>query len=130
MTQPAILPLTYPDAVCVDDVDPNGNETLSDLQTLAQDVYHLLLEVPGSNLDDPTRGIGVVGYLSGTSVNLLTLPSLIDGQLAKDDRIDSSQTTVVQNADLSYTITIQLVASGAVVPLSYLYSQADGLVPQ
>ncbi len=125
----APLPLTYADAVCTDDLDPNGNETTSDLQNLAQDIYHILLEAPGSNLDDPARGIGVEGLLSGTSLTLTQAASVIDSQLRKDDRIDSSTTTLTLDAGGTYQLTILVTVDATVLPLGYTFSQQGGLVP-
>ena len=88
------LPLTYPDIVCLDDMDPFAGETTSDLQNLAQDVLHVLMEMPGSNPDDPSRGVGVDLYLGGTADAFSTLPGAIDTQLSQDDRITSSKTTI------------------------------------
>jgi hypothetical protein len=116
------------DGVCLDDLDPSGSETTSDLQGLAQDVYHLLLQVLGSNLDAPTLGIGVKNLLSASSLKLAAAASIVDSQLRKDTRIQGSQTTVVQNSDGPYAINIVIVASGTVLPLSYQYSKQTGLV--
>lgn len=124
MTQ---LPLTYPDLLAEEDLDINAAETTSDLQTLKQDVLHILEEPPGSNIDDPDRGIGVVQLLSGSTIPLAALPGIIDGQLTKDDRIDSSQTTLTQEGDGTFTINIQVGVGGAVVGLSYSYSAVSGL---
>lgn len=116
------------DAVCLDDLDPSGSETTSDLQALAQDVYHLLLQILGSNLDAPTLGIGIKNLLSASSLKLAAAASIVDSQLRKDARIAGSQTTVVQSSDGSYAINITIVASGTVLPLSYQYSKQTGLV--
>lgn len=115
------------DAVCTDDLDPSGNETTSDAQGLAQDIYHILLETLGSNLDDPNRGIGTMGYLSGSTTALAGLPSIIDSQLRKDTRIQSSQTTLrtLPTTPVSYQIQIQVNAIGSVIPLAYVYSNGQ-----
>lgn len=126
---PNPLPLTYTDAVCTDDVDAFGNETTSDLQNLQQDVFHTLLETPGSNLDAPTRGIGVPLLLGADTSNLALIASTIDHQLQEDDRIDASDTTITQEADGSWTIAITLQVAGTVLPLNYAYSASAGLVP-
>jgi hypothetical protein len=117
------------DGVCVTDLDPNSNETTSDLQGLAQDIYHILLEAPGSNLDDPTRGVGCEGYLSGSGAQLAALPAIIDSQLRKDTRIDSSTSGLTQNPDGSYLLSILVVADGSILPLGFAYTSAGGLVP-
>jgi hypothetical protein len=132
MSNTASLPLTISDLLCETDLDPNGGETTSDLQTLAQDILHILIEAPGSNPDDPDRGVGCEGLLGNSSANLGAAAGTIDAQLRKDDRIDSSLTTLTTNPDGSYNLTIQVVPTGAVLPLTlnYNYSNATGLVPQ
>lgn len=127
MTQP--LPLTFSDLVCVQDLDPNGNETTSDLQNLTQDVFHVLIETLGSNPDDPERGVGIDQYLSGTTDNLMALPRLIENQLESDDRIDAVTASVVKNADGSFTVAIELAVDGAVLGLQYGYTSNGGLLP-
>lgn len=127
----APLPLTVSDLVCVDDLDAFGGETQSDLETLAQDVYHLLLERKSSNLDDPTRGIGAEGLLSGSADALAAAPSIIDSQLRKDTRIQASKTTLSQGSDGSYLLAIAIQPVGSLVPLplKFSYSKATGLAP-
>lgn len=126
------LPLTYPDLVCVEDLDPFAAETMSDLENLVQDVFHILIEEPGSNPDDETRGVGIDNLLSGTAKDLIIAASSIDAQLERDDRIDSSTTTVTElnagndQAGAIYEITVELVVDGSVIPLSYSYG-ASGL---
>jgi hypothetical protein len=127
MTTPAQPVLTVPDVVCLDDVDPFGRETTSDLQTLWQDVYHMLVEVLGSNIDDTERGIGIRQLLSGTSSDLTAAAARIDQGLEHDDRISSSSTTVTLNPDGSYTVGISIVVGSATVGNSYSYSAAAGL---
>ena len=126
MTQP--LPLTVPDLVGFDDLDPFARETTSDFQTLQQDVYHRLLELPGSNLDDITLGIGVMQYLSGTATDAAKLPAIVDEQLQRDSRIDTCTSTLAQQADGSYLLAIQIQVDGSVIGLQYAYSSAGGLV--
>jgi len=132
MTQP-VLPLTYPDCVWTDDMDPMARETTSDLQNLQQDVMHLLIEDLGSNLDDLARGIGVDSALSGPSAVAAAMASRIDQQLGQDDRIDSSHTTVTQQGvpgtqgGATFAIEIEIVVSGTTLGLSFAYSATGGL---
>ena len=123
------LPLTVPDVSCFLDVDAFGRETESDLESLSQDVFHRLLEVPGSNIDDPTLGIGVEEMLSGPDVILAQVTRRIDQQLANDDRIDSVTSTLVKNPDGSFLLTIAMTVNGSVTGLNFRFSQASGLVP-
>ena len=90
----AQLPLTVPDVVCIDDIDQNGLETTSDLQTLEQDVYHLLIEIKGSNIDDITRGLGIEGLLSAAANRLGGKAQEIESQLQQDARIVIAIATV------------------------------------
>lgn len=113
------LPLTYPDIVCIDDVDPYASETTSDFQSLQQDIHHLLLELPGSNPDDPDRGIGVLQYLSGTADDLGKLGGRIDSQLRSDDRVTSSKTTVEQLPTGGFLVSMQINVGPDIIPLQY-----------
>jgi hypothetical protein len=104
MSNASQLPLTVSDVVCLDDLDANGSETTSDLQTLIQDVYHVLIEVRGSNIDDVTRGAGVELLLSGDASVLPGVAQEIETQLGQDSRI------------AAVTATISLVAPGGSAP--------------
>lgn len=114
----APLPLTTTDLVCLDDLDPYGNETTSDLQNLVQDIFHILKEMPGSNPDDPKRGIGVETFLGGTVASLASLPGRVEAQLGEDDRIDSVSCTVSQ-ADENFVLHVSIGVAGTVVPLQF-----------
>jgi hypothetical protein len=126
---PALIAVT--DAVCYDDLDANGNETTTDAQALAQDVYHILLEILGSNPDDLNRGVGVEGFSSGSAQDLAALPSIIDSQLRKDTRIDSSQSSLTVTSTTSppsYSLLVNIVADGSIIPLGFSYAPSTGLV--
>ncbi len=118
-------PHSSPDLVCADDLDPFAGETTSDLQTLEQDVLHVLDEENGSNPDDPERGVGIYNMIGGTVEQLQQMAATIDTQLEKDDRIDSSTTTITdvsttsEQAGAFYLISIEVVVDGSVIPLSY-----------
>jgi hypothetical protein len=127
----AALPLTYPDLLFVDDLDPFGQETTSDLQNLAQDVYHLLLELTASNADDETRGVGLSAMLSGTEDQLAAAPKIIDSQLRKDARVLTSTSVLTTQSDGSYLLQISIQPAGGLlpIPLTFTYSASQGLVP-
>jgi hypothetical protein len=118
MTQPTGLPLTVPDLVGFDDLDPNASETTSDLQTLFQDVYHVAVEILGTNPDDPTRGVGLLTYLSGTSVQLQTAGGVLENQLLADDRITSCN-VAFDFSTVPNTVTINIGVDGQVIGLQY-----------
>ncbi len=121
----ATLPLTYPDLLCNPDVSPLGIETTSDLQNLIQDVKHILEEDTGSNLDDPLRGVGINNWLSGTSVNLASLTTLIIAQLKDDPRITSVDCSI--SGPLAgifpYIINVNINVSGSVIPANFGWNQ-------
>ena len=121
------VPIT--DLVCMDDLDPNGSETTSDLQNLTQDIYHVILETLGANLDDPTRGIGIENVLSASSLDVTALPPIVDRQIELDARVQSSTTTLTQDsgAPNSWTILIEVLPVGSVLPIQYSYSSTGRL---
>jgi len=114
------VPVT--DFVGMDDLDANGSETASDFQALAQDVYHLLWQSLGSDLDDPTRGVGAEDSLSGTTTQFLRNVGSIDAQLKSDTRIARSETTVNGTS-----VSVQILPVGSVLPISYSYSPLTGV---
>lgn len=122
------LPLTAPDLICDLDLDQFGAETTSDLQSLIQDVTHLLIELPGTNPDDPKRGIGVALYLSGTETLFRTMPALIVAQLNEDPRIDDTKCNIREEPDGTFTVQISIAVSAKVLSLEFVYSSSAGLV--
>jgi hypothetical protein len=116
------LPLTYADLVCVNDMDPSAAETTSDLQNLEQDVLHVLAQKKGGNPDDPTRGLDIPSKLNGDTRLLLPLQTEIDAELPEDDRINSSTTTIGQEADGTWTISILIEAGPTVIPLTFVFT--------
>lgn len=126
------LPLSAPELRWYDDLDSFAAEVASDYEALTQDVYHMLIENPGENLDDPQRGIGVPQMLSGNAANLATICARIDSQLVRDPRIDASKSTLTPlvdgNGNASYFLEVQIAVNGAVITLQYSYTSAGGLV--
>lgn len=117
MTQP--LPKTYAELRWLDDMDPQGAETASDLESLEQDVLHVLKERLASNLDDPNRGLGVEDYLGSTEDKLATLAHEIDTQLAEDSRLTSVQTTVTKDSTGTINIHVTCDVAGQVVEFNF-----------
>jgi hypothetical protein len=122
------LPFTYADIVLDDDMSLYAAETTSDLQTLVQDVTHVLVELLGSNPDDPNRGVGIATYLSGKVSDFQSVIGIIERQLTTDDRITSCVTTIVPLDDVNYQLFINIEVAGAVIPLQFGWSSAGGLV--
>lgn len=122
------LPLVYADLVCNDDLDIFGTETTSDFQNLVQDVGHVLVELLGSNPDDPTRGVGIENYLSASFDALKGLTPLAETQLLTDDRITQCDITLEPIDAETYRIIVTVAVSGTVVPLAFNWSSNGGLV--
>lgn len=125
------LPLMVRDLVGLDDIDTLGAETLTDLETFEQDVYHILLEAPGSNPDDIDRGIGIASLLSGKQPDLLAAASTVDAQLAKDERCHQSTTTIgteIVNGERVFAIQIEVQVDGSVLGLAFQFSDRGGLI--
>lgn len=96
------------DLRCYDDLDLFGAECEDALEELEQDNYHRLIEAPGSNLDDPDRGLGISDVLSGVAD-----PSLgprAEAELRKDDRNRAVRATVSSDTDGSYEMQIDVEA--------------------
>lgn len=123
------LPLTVPDVVCMLDVDPGAAETTTDLETLEQDVFHILIETLGSNPDDPNRGVGVEELLSGKLDDVQKLGPRCEQQLLEDDRIDTCKATLTEQSDGSFLLHLTIGVDGQVLGLSYAYSATAGLTP-
>lgn len=126
---PPALPLTYPDLVYTDDMDLFARETASDLENAEQDVYHILVETSGSNLDDPLRGVGLPTLLSGDSSQLDGLQHEIESQLRKDARIDSSSAIVSQTGEGAFALNLEVAVGAETLGLSYSFNAVGGLVP-
>lgn len=102
------------DALCLDDLDAFGTEIDDPLEELAQDLYHRLLEPPGSNIDDPDRGVGLVDMISG-SLTPDQIKHAIEMDFQKDDRVAAVSADVQQTssgqAGAEYRITISIEAN-------------------
>lgn len=114
------LPLTYQEPKWTDDLDPAGRETQSDLESLEQDVLHIISERLASNLADPQKGAGAADMLSGDATVFAALPHVIDAQLALVSRITASHTTQTTAADGSPILNVQVSVAGAVVNFQYI----------
>ena len=111
---------SYQELRWTDDMDQSAAETASDLESLEQDVLHILGEVLASNLADPNSGCGVVGYLSGSSLQLGGLPAIIDAQLANVTRITASSTTLTQDEKGTWHIGVLVKVGADVVNLQFI----------
>ncbi len=120
MTQP--LPKTYSEARWLNDLDPSGAETDSDLESLEQDVFHVIVQTLGSNVADPHKGVGALNYLSGPTTKLAGMPAIIDAQLKSMTRITSSKTTLAPvpgSNPPSYIVQVAAVVAAQVMNFNF-----------
>lgn len=83
-----------PDVLCFDDLDLFGRECPTELDALEQDLYHAVLEAPGSNPDDLHRGLGMRQRLNGPVDP--SLRARAEAQCRRDPRVDAVRGTVTQ----------------------------------
>lgn len=80
------------DALCYNDLDAFGVELNDPPQELVQDLYHRMIEDPGSNADDPDRGLGIVSRLNGPVDPKLNQD--INNEFCKDDRVHATTSLI------------------------------------
>lgn len=116
------------DLVCLDDLDEFASETDDEIELLAQDVKHRLLEEYGSNPDDEDRGVGIMSRLSGTDDPIM-IGRLIEADLVKDERILTCaaqiERTDAGNAGSFATVDITITTTDGLLTLGYS-ANADG----
>ena len=95
-----------PEIRCFEDMDQFGAETADELEDLIQDCYHRLIEPRGSNLDDPSRGLGLEDALSGPED--VALQAKIESELALDPRVTAVSATITKLETGSYRIQIAI----------------------
>ena len=113
------------DLACYYDLNLMGREVSDPLEELAQDVYHRLIETPGSNIDDPDRGLGLEDALSGPYDP--TLGARIEAELRKDDRIGGVSATVLLVEDGHYEIAIEIEVDGSTIGVVFESDAAGGV---
>ena len=90
----------------LDDLDPNGTETADAGEELVQDLYHVIEEDRGSNLDDETRGLGVANRLS--DVLPADFTTTVDRELMDDDRVNTATSTLGVDAQGNATLNVKI----------------------
>ncbi len=117
------------DALCLDDLDLFGGEIDDPLEELGQDLYHRLIEAPGSNIDDPARGYGLEGRLSSAGRSK-TLPTTIrhgiEAELKKDRRVWAVRAAVESPAVGEYRVHIQIESDEGELGIT-LAADGDGV---
>lgn len=89
-------------------MSPFADETTSELEELEQDVYHVLIETLGSNIDDPTRGLGLDDVLSDDEANLASVPGLAEHQIQQDDRVVAAKAKLTQDESGNPRLEIEI----------------------
>lgn len=101
--------MTILDVVCFDDLDEFGAEITEPIEALKQDNYHRLVELPGSNIDDPGRGLGLVRLLNGKESDLVSAGPRVEAELRKDPRNAEVRCRITPVAKGEYDIDIAIV---------------------
>lgn len=116
------------DLVCRDDLDEFASETDDELEQLAQDLEHRLLEEYGSNPDDEDRGVGLMSRLSGTDDPTM-IGRLIEADFLKVERVLTCvaqvQRTGVGNEGAFASVDITVTTTDGLLKLGYS-ANADG----
>ncbi|MDB4946238.1 MAG: hypothetical protein JWP97_5772 [Labilithrix sp.] len=116
------------DLVCLDDLDEFASETDDELEQLAQDLEHRLLEEYGSNPDDEDRGVGLLSRLSGSD-DPTKIGRLIEADFVKDVRVLACIAKVVLggagNGGAVAQLAIEVTTDDALLRLGYSVG-ADG----
>lgn len=79
---------------CLEDMQAFDRELDDPWEELEQDLLHRLIEPPGSNIDDPERGLGLRSRLSG--IDDPNLGRDIELEWEKDDRVEAVRALVTR----------------------------------
>lgn len=112
------------DLLCLDDVDALGRE-VGARDAYIQDMYHRLIEEPGSNLDDPDRGLGIIGWLSAPYND--QWPGMIAAECMKDDRTANASATLTPRGDGGFLISLELTTNDDEISLDIAVDAAAGV---
>lgn len=116
------------DLRCIDDLTLFADECSSELEELEQDVYHVLIQEQGSNLDDPERGLGLDDLLSDDDHVLDGIAARTEAQVAeRDDRIASVAAQLVRDENGDPRLEVQVVPTDATLGLVNLIVTNGGL---
>lgn len=117
------------DIRCLDDMTLFADECESELEELEQDVYHVLIQELGSNLDDPNRGLGLDDLLSSDDSVLNGIASRAEIEVAsRDDRIASTSAQLVRDENDDPRLELQIVPSDPTLENITLIVTNGGLV--
>lgn len=89
-----------------DDLDPFCLDTADDSENLEQDSYHVIIEDPGSNMQDPNSGLGVENALSGQFNP--GLAALAEAQIAADARVAGVEAKISDDGNGKVTLDLAI----------------------
>lgn len=111
------------DLLCIEDFDPLGRE-VGARDAYIQDIYHSLLEEPGTNFDMPSRGLGLMGWLSAAYSD--QWPRLIEQDCKRNELTTEAVCTITQASDGSLKIFVTLQIDGAAIALEIALDVTSG----
>ncbi len=113
---------------CLEDMSAFADECVDDLEEIEQDVYHVLVERTGTNLDDLERGLAVDDMLSDSTTVLDGLPTKTEAELGKDDRISAVACKLTTDADGNPRLEVTIQPTDEVLGTRTLVVDDGGLV--
>ena len=109
------------DLLAFEDLDLFGTELDDPLEELRQDLFHRMIETPGSNLDDEGRGLGLLDMLSGQFD--LSLASRIEAECRNDNRVAVARCFLTDLGGGSFRAVLEVQANGEALGVTL---EADG----
>lgn len=114
----------------VDDLDETA-ASVSGVELLVQDLFHLLDTAPGQLVDDPTWGYGIKQRLLSvglTPARIAQIPAEIAAALRKDDRVTTVDVVMSQPAPGETLIRIAGESDAGPFRFTVVADQAGDLV--
>jgi hypothetical protein len=103
----------------LDDMQIDAAETSGDEEELEQDVYHVIEQDYGTNIDDPERGLGIANMSSqALTTSTKQWETKSDTEVAKDDRCKRVTSTIEVSDDGSTWIRIEVESNEDVIDVN------------
>ena len=111
------------DFLCLEDLDPLCSEV--DARTAyIQDIYHVLFEDPGTNIDDRDRGLGMQNWLS--SAYNEQWPAQVERECKRFDETKDAVCTIEIEKDGRMLVSIELTTDDEKIKLEVALDSANG----
>lgn len=114
----------YKDIRAGDDLDPFARD-VPPLETLAQDIYHLLITNKLTLLQDPDWGFGLEDYIGRPIPGALAYR--IETAVRADDRVSDARCVITKLDEESYSLTLTVEVDADFLTLA-LKLTPDGIV--